>query len=866
MNRIKIDYGIDLGTTNSAIAKIMHGNVKILKSDFYQKDTIPSCVGFVKVKDKCSILVGDEAYNQLDRDRRLTFYKSDYHSEIFIEFKRTMGTDKTYPSLYMNRNYTSEELSAEVLKKLKSFEKDEVIKSIIITVPAKFKMNQKEATVRAAKLAGFEYCELIQEPVAASLAFGLDSEIKNGYWIVFDFGGGTFDVALMKVEEGIMNVIDTDGDAFLGGKNIDYAIIDEILIPYFKNNYNLNSVWSNQLKLEDFRNEWKGMVEYKKIELSIKDTVYLLTELGEDFGMDDDNNPLELDITLTKEEFERVVRPIFQKAIDITNNLLSRNKLTGNSLETLILVGGPTRTPLLRQMIMDQITPNIDTHKDPMTVVAEGAALYASTVDIPESIIANNRDNKAINLQIKFESSSVELNEFVSVKINEDSLNNIQLDNNLFLEISRGTGWSTGKIPFNPKGEVVEVKLEPNKANIFEINIYNSRGDRLAISPNEFTILQGFKQGQNGATLPYYIGIEVHDDILNRDEFIPIKGLEKNATTPITGIENGCRTPKVLRPGISTDIINIPIYQGDYYNVGTKAFYNHYIANIRITGDDVPALIPENSPINLTFKIKRDEQMSVSAYFPNIDYTIEKAVEICSTTLPESNMILEYIDQAIQQAEYILGDSHPEEKIKITKELNDLKIKLKQGGSDYDRQSQVMEGLKQQQIAIDRWEKELELPKMEKYLEDVYDKLEELIDKLDSEKENMNDQLNSKLNQFTLAVKDIRDRKTKLSKDKNNNQYNYMRSIKILSDEIEQLYFIILDFFAGIQMKTALLYQLSENFNTINWTDPQKANYLINKGLRMSDNNPDETELLIILQELIQLMPYETQSKLLKQN
>ncbi len=149
---------------------------------------------------------------------------------------------------------------------------------------------------------------------------------------------------------------------------------------------------------------------------------------------------------------------------------------------------------------------------------------------------------------------------------------------------------------------------------------------------------------------------------------------------------------------------------------------------------------------------------------------------------------------------------------------------------------------------------------------DKAEPIEELIDKLDSEKENMNDQLNSKLNQFTLAVKDIRDRKTKLSKDKNNNQYNYMRSIKILSDEIEQLYFLILDFFAGIQMKTALLYQLSENFNTINWTDPQKANYLINKGLRMSDNNPDETELLIILQELIKLMPYETQSKLLKQN
>ena len=284
MSRIKIDYGIDLGTTNSAIAKMVQGNVRIIKSEFFQKDTLPSCVGFMQRRDRSVITVGDEAYSQLERDRRMKFADPNYASEIFIEFKRTMGTDKRYSSQVMEKSFSSEELSAEVLKKLKSFELDEKFDAVIVTVPAKFTLNQKDATVNAAKLAGFDYCELMQDPVAASIAFGMESEIKDGFWIVFDFGGGTFDIALMKVEDGIMKVIDTDGDNNLGGKNIDYAIIDEILISYLKENYSIDSVLSDPVRLNDFRNEWKGMIEKAKIELSYttKDYVDMLTELGED--------------------------------------------------------------------------------------------------------------------------------------------------------------------------------------------------------------------------------------------------------------------------------------------------------------------------------------------------------------------------------------------------------------------------------------------------------------------------------------------------------------------------------------------------------------------------------------------------------
>ncbi|MCX6164481.1 MAG: Hsp70 family protein, partial [Ignavibacteriae bacterium] len=198
MGRNKIDYGIDLGTTNSAIARMENGEVKIIKSDI-QKDTTPSCVYF----KKNTIIVGDTAYNRFGDERIEAFKnyslsgKKQYNFNTFIEFKRTMGTDKTEESISANRTYNSEELSAEVLKALKNYVRDEEFSSVVITVPARFRNNQIDATQKAAELSGFNHCELLMEPIAASIAYGVNAKTVNGYWLVFDFGGGTFDAALM---------------------------------------------------------------------------------------------------------------------------------------------------------------------------------------------------------------------------------------------------------------------------------------------------------------------------------------------------------------------------------------------------------------------------------------------------------------------------------------------------------------------------------------------------------------------------------------------------------------------------------------------------------------------------------------------
>ena len=204
-------------------------------------DILPSCVSFSKKKVERA---GQTAYNCLRSDRSAATKKwIKLDENVFIEFKRDMGTDKNWFSSYMGVTLSPEQLSAEILKTLKSFIGDENVSAAVITIPAKFKADQIAATKRAAHLAGIQHCELLQEPIAASMAYGLSAANKNGQWLVFDFGGGTFDAALIKVEDGIMQVKDTEGDNYLGGKNLDYAIVDNIIIPYLQENFVINAIF-----------------------------------------------------------------------------------------------------------------------------------------------------------------------------------------------------------------------------------------------------------------------------------------------------------------------------------------------------------------------------------------------------------------------------------------------------------------------------------------------------------------------------------------------------------------------------------------------------------------------------------------------
>src|SRR5690606_32336931 len=223
-------------------------------------------------------------------------------------------------------------------------------------------------------------------------------------------------------------------------------------------------------------------------------------------GEDDEGEEIEIDLTVTQEQLKNVLAPIFQKAIDCSLTLLKRNNLKGSSLDSLILVGGPTLSPTLRKMLEQQICKP-DTSVDPMTVVSKGAALYASTVDISEEIKEQTRDKSKIQIEIGHEASTVELEEFVTLKILADKTEG-EIPEKVFAEITRSDkAWSSGKVEINEIGEVIETQLVEGKTNSFEITLFDDKGNLLESEPNEFTVIQGSKIGS--ATLAFNIGIEI---------------------------------------------------------------------------------------------------------------------------------------------------------------------------------------------------------------------------------------------------------------------------------------------------------------------------------------------------------------------
>ena len=827
MGRTKIDYGIDLGTTNSAISRIEQGNIRIIKSLDTQKDTTPSCIA---VNQKGSVFVGDKAYQNY-RSNSLKSLSSNIPFNSYIEFKRTMGTDKSYYSSYAQKDFSSEELSAEVLKRLKEYVQDEFINAVIVTVPAAFKNNQIDATRRAAKLAGFSHIEVLQEPVAASMAYGLENIEKDGFWLVFDFGGGTFDTALLKTEDGIMKVMDTEGDNYLGGKNLDFAIVDQIIIPHIQSNYSIDELLADDYKKAEFRNALKFFAEEIKNNLSFNASHSIYVDPG-DSGEDDEGEEIDIDLTVSQEQLKEILAPIYQRAIDLSLKLIQRNNLNGNDLDSLILVGGPTLSPILREMLEKQIRKP-DINVDPMTVVSRGAALYASTIDISEEIIEKTRDKTKIQLEVGHESSTVESEEFVTIKILPDKTQG-EIPEKVLAEIKRGdNAWSSGKIEINDMGEVIDVQLNEGKTNLFEILLYDNLGNSLSCQPNTFTIIQGSKIGSS--TLPYNWGIEILSTNSGKVVFKAAEGLEKNKSLPATGVINGLKTQRQIRPGMDTDFIKIPLYQGEHNADGTRAIYNDHVYDIIISGSDLPALLPENSDVDLTIRIDRSQEVEVEAFFPYIDYTTEIKVPTNTVQSTSTEWLTDEIKKAKEAIQNLKLNEEGVNEVQLKKlenEIESIERSFENNKNDVDNKQEVLTNLRKTLKRVDELNDNTEWPLLEKKLKSDFHRLETAQKELGNEKSQaIVDQLRVQL-EAVLEKKDI-----KLG--------------NMLYEEINATY-----------VQLTLIYQVigfiqycNRSFNTLSWKDTNQARSLINQGLQKIENNPTVEELHPISISLIQLLP-----------
>lgn len=836
MARIKIDYGIDLGTTNSAIARMENGE-SVIKQTKIGMDTLPSCVYFSKnKKGERALRIGMKAKDAVYSDAITALSKNEPPKEFgYLEFKREMGSDKKYSNENMPKAYYSpEELSAEVLKELKSLINDETVNSVVITVPAMFTAIQKDATMKAARIAGFKQCELLQEPIAACMAYGLSSDKKDGKWLVFDFGGGTFDAALVKVEDGILTVFDTEGDNYLGGKNLDEAVVNKILIPSLKEDYSLSSYETTAWKKKALMDALKGPAEELRIALSFADSAdYSTYDRNLNLGQDDNGEDIDLEITITKDQLIDAIGEQYQKAVNICKNLLGRNGLTGKDLSSLILVGGPTYSPIIRDMLKNEVTQNVDTSINPMTAVARGAALYASTIDanINEAEIKKEAKADIVFLQVGYESTSVESSEWVSISIDKEKTGN-NCPNELSIELQRADGaWRSDRISVDTNGNVVEAFLLEDKPNTFKVKAYNQLGNAVEVFPSEFTIIQGVKVG--AAPLPYNIGIAVYNDIKKRGVFLPAKGLEKNKPLPAVGVVPDRKTTQALRPGVSTDVLSIPVYQVSGLGLeaeGKTAALNTQISNVVVTGDDVEQLIPENSNVEITLHVDSSEMMTMEVYFPSVDFTVKKELDLSKRPSPEEaiSWVNKELGSAQRSIETLLssGISVGE----LNKELDAVKELASSGNDPMRAQSNLKEVLRK----IEELDDSTEWQRVERELREEFDRLEKAQNDLG------NDKSAQLVNQIRGQVDNvIRLKDAKLGRE--------------ILDQISSLFVHL----TLVYQCMGLIRDCHNRFGTIRWKDASRARQLVNRGLEEINDQPSVDKLHPIACGLIDLMPNE---------
>lgn len=582
-----INFGIDLGTTNSLIAKYNDGNVEVFKNPIGHKETLPSVVAFKKER----ILIGDKAKEYTEKDPK----------NVFSSFKRKMGTSESFFVPSIQQNITPIELSAHILKELKNFiYTDEKPTSVVITIPASFDTIQSNATKEAGYQAGFSEVLLLQEPIAASLAFAnkRNDEHLEGKWLVYDLGGGTFDVALVTFEDGEMRVKDHEGDNFLGGVDFDNLIIEQLIVPHLLKIGTFNNLL-NELKQSNgkYNKEYYVMLikaEEAKVALSNHETTEIEFEITDDNDVSHD-----IYFSISKNDFEKIIETQIDYTLKLLTKIIDKNELQANDIQEVILIGGSTYIPLVRNKIADELKIKVNTSTDPTTAVALGAAYYAGSKT--NQVLSINKENNIPNqLEVKAAFQKI-------TKDNEEYFvaNIAGYFENASYRITRNDGgFDTGlKVLNNKISEVLQ--LLPNTTNSFTLKFLDKNNNIITSNFSSFDIVHG-KFSVFGQPLPNDICIEI-DDIENGVTKCEVL-FEKNAILPLkkTIIKEATRT---IQKGSSDQII-INVLEGNKFAIPSS---NFPLGVIEISGTKIQSDIIKGSDIEMRFEMTESRDLKVRA-------------------------------------------------------------------------------------------------------------------------------------------------------------------------------------------------------------------------------------------------------------
>ena len=649
-----INFGIDLGTTNSLITKFDRGNVEVFKNPTGFKETLPSVVGFRNNR----ILVGEQARAFVERDPK----------NVVSRFKRKMGTTETFKIKSLDTSKTPVELSAFVLKELKAFiHSGEKPEAVVLTIPASFDTVQANATKEAGYEAGFKQVVLLQEPIAASLAYAnkeKDADLKNSQWIVYDLGGGTFDVALVRIVEGELTVVDHEGDNYLGGSDFDALIVEHLIVPELKR---LGNFGDHLVEMKSEKGKYNRLwhvllhkAEEAKVALSTK------TSADIDFDVEDeDGQTINCFMEITRSEFEALIKGAIDNTADMLKQILTRNSLRGEDLEFALMVGGSTYVPYVRQRIEELLGIKVNTAIDPTNAIAIGAAYFAATkkinVDQPEAEKAPSTDG--LRVKVSYNKASQEEEELFSAKIEGEI-------DGLFYRITRDDGAFDSGLMELKKRVVEDLPLQEGAYNLFTFKIYNAANDEIPCDVETIQIAHG-KYSVAGQMLPEDLSL-VKDDFALQDTRLE-RIFARNSVLP-SRAKKTVEVGKTIVHG-SDDELRIIVVEGPSEHHSST---NKPIGILLISGKQVSRDVLKGTEIDLTFEMSESRDLTVSAYvnatgqeFSQVFDPKPRAVPV-DTLASEVNMLDSKLGSEIEDAEENENYEVVEELKKLRGEVDEL--------------------------------------------------------------------------------------------------------------------------------------------------------------------------------------------------
>jgi molecular chaperone DnaK len=590
--------GIDLGTTNSTAAVFDGAQVTPVRNA--QGSTLTPSV--VRIDARGNVAVGARARRFLETDPRNTR----------SEFKRLMGTSHTLEFAGIRASKHPEELAAEVLKSIRADVRDQIgflPDQAVVSVPALFEVAQTAATSEAARLAGFTRVEMIQEPVASAIAAGWSAEQGDESWLVYDLGGGTFDVTLLSTRDGLLRVAGHDGDNFLGGRDIDARIVDWVLEELRR--IGVASIDRADPAHEVALRKLRFAAEEAKIELARAPEASLaIPELFEVGGA-----RVDVDVVLTREVLERLALPLVERSIAVCRRLLEANG--SPRLGRIVLVGGPTNMPVLRAAVGAAFGAPFGEGLDPMTLVAQGAALYAATAHLDARTKAAEAPTNAPRVWLQYPAMTPDLSPYVVGKIVDPAAAAIA-----GLVLARDDGqWESQPEALDVDGAfAVMASLVARRPNVFRVEGLTRSGGRVALHPPTITIVHGVTIGD--PPLSRSIGVALADDRVQ-------VYFERGSPLPMRRTFT-LRTVETVSAGPTGFALRVPIVQGEF----PLAHLCRLVGTLEIPSSEVKASLPAGSSIEVTLELDRGGRLSASARVATLDQMFDRVAHLIAPQVP----------------------------------------------------------------------------------------------------------------------------------------------------------------------------------------------------------------------------------------